>query len=76
MSLSILVNCSVGLQFYITFTFIYTTHKKMSKIKTILTDSQPGYVLRTFLYININYKYLENRLPKTLANPVFQRYIS
>ena len=45
-SLSIRVNCSVRLRFYISFTFIYTTHKnknekktlEMSKIKTLLTD--------------------------------------
>ena len=44
-SLSISVNCPVGLQFYISFTFIYTTHKskkqkQMSKTKAFLTDSQ------------------------------------
>ena len=49
MSLSIWVNCSVRLQFYISFTFTYTAHKKMSKVKTFLTDSQPGYVLSMFL---------------------------
>ena len=31
------------------FTFIYTSHQKMSIIKTFLTDSQPGYVLSMFL---------------------------
>ena len=33
------VNCPVRLQFYISFTFIYATHNKISKIKTFLTDS-------------------------------------
>ena len=47
--LGILVNFPVRLQFYIIFTYIYTTHQKMSKIKTFLTDSQPGYVLSMFL---------------------------
>ena len=55
MSLSIWVNCPVRLQFQISFTFIYTSHKKkMSKIKTFLTDSQLGYVLSMLLKIWVN----------------------
>ena len=45
MSRSILVNFPVRLQFNIIFTYIYTTHQQMNKIKTFLTDSQPEYVI-------------------------------
>ena len=50
MSLSNWVNCPVRLQFYISFTFIY----KMSKIKTLLADSQPGYVLKILVNLSLN----------------------
>ena len=47
-----IVNCSFRLQFYISSFFIYATHqnkKQMSKVKMLLIDSQPGYVLNIFL---------------------------
>ena len=31
-----------------------TTHQKLSKTKTFLTDSRPGYVLSMFLTVNLS----------------------